>query len=62
VRRGLRRRYGRSCERDCRWSRLTRAWWSRAERVAPRETMVYRRARGTLGARRALERLKEAMS
>ena len=59
MRSRLRRRYGRSD--SSRWSANTRKWWSRAERVAPREVREYRAAKGTLKARRALEKLKEAV-
>lgn len=54
--RALRRRHGRSTSSD-EWSARTRAWWKRAEAVAPRETMAYRKTK----TRRALDRLKEKM-
>ena len=58
--RGLRRRHGRSD--STRWSANSRAWWSRAEKLAPRELAAYRAARGKPSGTLALKRLKEKLS
>jgi hypothetical protein len=62
ARHALARRYNRGDpdEEVARWSYNTRRWWARAERSAPRELEVYRRATGN-ARRAALAKLKEAL-